>query len=199
MARPFLVAASQVLILAVLAFHAPASAQKVRPDSITVKFAMNFDHTFEELAKASGVDTLPLRTTYQNNFQDSNAVTIELQLVTFDEELTTAQVLERLKGWDLQPATIEQLLAVHLARPSLDMPVVALGTVYEDGEIRMSPGVIGPQGERTMRHYCTDRPAGEEPHTWETAWYFLTVVEIVDVSPKEWDAQDNSSYDPLSL
>lgn len=98
---------------------------------------------------------------------------VELVLVHLNRNATTKEVLEHLNSLGLEPAKIEQLLAIGAAYPELQkqFPIIALGSVWVDvNGTRFCPYLDCHGGERRLGLAWSD-----DGIHWNVACRFLAV------------------------
>lgn len=98
---------------------------------------------------------------------------VEVILVHFDKVLTTTQVKSEFERRGLQPAKIENLLALGTAHPDLqrDFPIAALGSALQPSGGDLDSPYLGGDGDERDLDLDWYNPDVE----WDGYWRFLAV------------------------
>jgi hypothetical protein len=125
------------LILTVVLFLLAVTLAESQTQGFRV--TVNYGRTIKEQVKAGKYDWSNPNITSKNfPFSQKGKASILIQLIHFDQDMTSAEVLEELSKQGLRPATLPELLVFGAKFPDKqrDFPIVALGSVWRSDDDR---------------------------------------------------------------
>ncbi|OHA52148.1 MAG: hypothetical protein A3A97_04530 [Candidatus Terrybacteria bacterium RIFCSPLOWO2_01_FULL_40_23] len=137
----------------------------------TYPATVNYKQSLADMIAAVHCDWVdPFFDGYNLPIQDKDATEVAIQLIHFNKDMSSKNILDEFDKRGLRPATLPELLSFSVAYPGIawQFPVVALGSVvqhahdiedglmfrpYEDGHLDV-PRLWNDFGNRCLRLRC---------------------------------------------